>query len=84
MCGLSSHGEEQVASGAVKEMEDGGEGGAGESTSAAEEAHTDRAGRHLAYESCTTKGHVRETASMPARHQCPSTRLHFAIPSAAA
>lgn len=41
MCSLSSHGEEQVASVMVKEMEDRGEGGGGGSTGTAEEAHTD-------------------------------------------
>lgn len=45
MCGMSSHGEEQVASGLLKEMQDRGEGEAKESTSKAGEAQSEKTAR---------------------------------------
>lgn len=86
MCGLSSHGEEQVASVLVKETQGRGGGGAGESATRPVEMQSEwQAYRwHQETESCAWKGHIRAMVFMPGWHPSPSTCPHFAVPSAAA
>lgn len=64
MCGLPSNGEEQVASGLVKEMQDRVEGQAGDSTSKSGEAQSEKAdmqwvlGARIVYTKSARQGNV--------------------------